>query len=118
MSEYLRLVSQHLLQDGPTRPDSAIEVRFARIAGELSRRWQGGDIDDYLGSLLIDTRGGRQGFPADVLDELMFLSGLRWHMEHMDIVPQDDTRPDAFSFCATNESELRRCGTSGSWVLV
>lgn len=101
----------------PERSRSAIEARYPHIARELSALWQTGQIELYLDSLLIDTRGGRQGFPADVLDELMFLSGMRWHLNHTGKV-QDFQKPDLFSFAATNEDDLRRCGTTGGWILV
>lgn len=97
---------------------SAIEVRFPHIARALSTLWQTDQIGLYLDSLLIDTRGGRQGFPADVLDELMFLSGMRWHMLHLEAKPIDFQKPDLFSFAAANEADIRRCGTTGAWVLV
>jgi hypothetical protein len=48
--------------------------RFPRIANKLARLW--GDeksITDYLDHLLIDRRGKRQGFPPDVLNELLNL---------------------------------------------
>ena len=96
---------------------SAIEARFPHIARELVKQWHTSRIPLYMDSLLIDTRGDRQGFPADVLDELMFLSGMLWHLRHMGVV-EDFQKPDAFSFAATNEAEFRRCGTSGSWILV
>ena len=95
---------------------SAIEVRFPHITRELSANWKIGQLDLYLDRLLIDTRGGRQGFPEDVLEELMFLSGIRWHLQHEDNVPMDFQKPDLFSFAAMNESDIRRCGTTGAWV--
>lgn len=98
-----------------TTPESAIERRFPRIARELSSRWSGRDIDNYLDSLLIDTRGHRMGFPAEVLEEIMFLAGIRWYLGK-DVIPETMESPrDEFSFCA---DEFRRCGTNGSWVLV
>lgn len=96
---------------------SAIETRFPHIARELTALWHTSQISLYLDSLLIDNRGDRQGFPEDVLDELMFLSGMLWHMHHIGVV-EDFQRPDVFSFAATNEAEFLRCGTSGSWILV
>jgi hypothetical protein len=98
-----------------TMPESAIELRFARVARELISRWNGPDIDAYLDSLLIDTRGNRMGFPSDVLEEIMFLAGIRWY-QSKDVIPETLEAPrDEFSFCT---DEFRRCGTSGAWVLV
>jgi hypothetical protein len=98
-----------------TTPESAIERRFARIARELTSRWKGQDIDAYLDSLLIDTRGNRMGFPSEVLEEIMFLAGIRWY-QGKDVAPETMESPkDEFSFCT---DEFRRCGTNGAWVLV
>ncbi len=101
--------------------ESALERRFMRIAIELIKRWKGPDIDAYLDSLLIDTRGNRMGFPEDVLEEIMFLAGVRWHLEKsaksesLESQETQESPKDEFSFCT---DEFRRCGTTGSWVLV
>jgi len=97
---------------------SAIETRFPHIARELSVLWQTDQIGGYLDNLLIDSRGDRQGFQADVLDELMFLSGMRWHLLHQESLPEDFQRLDHFSFAASNEADIRRYATNGAWVLV
>lgn len=98
-----------------TTPESALERRFPRIARELTSRWKRRDIDAFLDSLLIDTRGNRMGFPSDVLEEIMFLAGIRWYLGK-DVEPETMESPkDEFSFCT---DQFRRCGTSGAWVLV
>lgn len=94
----------------------AIERRFPHIVHELLKRWHSGDIDAYMDSLLIDTRGNRKGFPADVLDELIFLSGVLWHRNHANRDAMDQPHAEEFSFCAWDD-QPRRCGTSGAWVL-
>lgn len=99
------------------RTVSAIESRFPHIARELCALWQTDQIELYLDSLLIDDRGGRIGFPPDVLDELMFLSGMRWHLYHENARVADYQKPDVFSFSAMNEADLRRAGSTKAWVL-
>jgi hypothetical protein len=101
-----------------TMERSAIEIHFPRIAQEICTRWLTDAIDPFMDSLLIDNRGDRRGFPAEVQEELMFLSGLRWHLQHEDKFVQEFQKPDPFSFEAMNESDIRRCGTTGSWVLL
>ena len=101
-----------------TTGKSAIETHFPRIARELSRRWLTEAIEPYMASLLIDSRGGRLGFPEDVLEELMFLSGMLWHLQHVGSIIKDHLRPDEFSFCSANEADMRLCATTGSWVLL
>ncbi len=95
---------------------SAIETRFARIANELTSLWASKDIDRYIDSLLLDDRGDRIGFPIDVLDELMFLAGIRWHLNHLCGTLIENTHPEEFNYSG-NRAEL--CGANaGSWVLV
>ena len=95
-------------------PRSAIETRYPRIARELAERWMTDDIDAYLDNLLIDTRGNRMGFPADVLDEIMFLAGVRWYLGKKETPKTLESPRDEFSFCTDG---FRRCGTTGTWVL-
>ena len=52
----------------------ALLQRLPRIANALARLWQ----DDvrlrfYLDDLLVDRRGGRHGFPPEILNELLVL---------------------------------------------
>jgi len=58
----------------PLRP-VAIATTFGRIANTLTSLWTRPDaLRAYLNDLLVDKRGGRQGFPINVLGEL---EGLR-----------------------------------------
>jgi hypothetical protein len=48
--------------------------RFPRIANALSSAWPDSErARAYFAELLVDSRGGRQGFPKDVLRELLAL---------------------------------------------
>lgn len=95
-------------------PRSAIEIRFPRIARELTARWQTPGIDFYIDSLLIDTRGNRMGFPPDVLEEIMFLAGVRWYLGHAEPPQSMESPRDEFSFCMDG---LSRRGSAAPWVL-
>jgi hypothetical protein len=58
---------------------TALPIQFVRIANALARVW--GDQRrclEYFDDLLIDRRGGRQGFPFDVALEI---AGLKDHYE-------------------------------------
>ena len=56
----------------------ALVHRFARIANFIAATWDDRkSFDSYMESLLTDKRGKRQGFPADVLAELVALQ--RYH---------------------------------------
>ena len=56
----------------------ALMRHFARIANVIAAAWD--DLDQYetyMESLLTDKRGGRKGFPSEVLAELAALDGYR-----------------------------------------
>jgi hypothetical protein len=53
----------------------ALARRFPRLANALAALWaRPVEAADYLNDLLVDRRGGRQGFPLEVLDELHTLN--------------------------------------------
>jgi hypothetical protein len=54
----------------PMRPH-CLTSQFARVANQLGAVWtDAAACREYLASLLIDTRGGRKGFPEAVLSEI------------------------------------------------
>jgi len=55
----------------------SLEERFDRILNKMEELWDTPQIDDYFSDLLIDKRGGRQGFPKDVLDDIIRLRDFR-----------------------------------------
>ena len=58
--------------------------RFPRIANQLAAVWsEAPSVRSYLDSLLVDDRGRRQGFPQDVLTELLSL-----RLYHASLHPQ------------------------------
>jgi hypothetical protein len=94
---------------------SAVENRFLRIANELCRLWESPEADHYIDSLLLDDRGDRMGFPIEVLDDLMFLAGVRWHRSHLCGTMIETTTAEPFS---SSGSRVELCGGSSTWVLV
>lgn len=52
---------------------SALEERYMRLAKEVETLWPRPECKPYLESLIMDNRANRQGFPEDVLAELVFL---------------------------------------------
>jgi len=63
---------------------SSLEANYPRIAAELVQRWDDPGIDAYLDELISCSRDGRQGFPLDVMSDLLLLSELRWWLTHSD----------------------------------
>jgi hypothetical protein len=63
----------------------ALMRRFPRIANQLAAVWdEAPSVRSYLDSLLVDNRGHRQGFPPDVLKELLSL-----RLYHESLHPQE-----------------------------
>jgi hypothetical protein len=63
----------------------ALMRRFPRIANQLAAVWsETPSVRSYLDSLLVDDRGHRQGFPQDVLRELLSL-----RLYHENLHPQE-----------------------------
>jgi hypothetical protein len=52
---------------------SPLEEQFPRLVAEISAFWGSPTCFEQLQGLLIDNRGGRQGFPADVYSDLSTL---------------------------------------------
>jgi hypothetical protein len=59
---------------GDTR--CALERSFQRIADKIAETWPRAECARYVDSLLVDERGGRQGFPPEVVSELFLLHAL------------------------------------------
>jgi len=47
---------------------------YPHIIESICLMWGGREADAYLSRLVIDTRGGRKGFPRDVMDDLLVLA--------------------------------------------
>ena len=63
---------------------SALATQFPRIANRLAAEWVNPETcRAYLYELLTDTRGGRKGFPEDVLGDLLAL-----HVLYSDMHPE------------------------------
>jgi hypothetical protein len=55
---------------------SEIEKQFPRIARSITLLWGYPEFLQYVDKLCLDHRGDRQGFPREVLEELLFLHSL------------------------------------------
>jgi hypothetical protein len=52
-----------------------LAVKYPRIANRIAKDWLRPDLmKPYLRGLLIDERGGRQGFPPNIVAELLRIS--------------------------------------------
>lgn len=55
----------------------ALEQKYDRILKKIELLWDTPEIEHYFSELLIDMRGGRQGFSQDVLKDIMRLREFR-----------------------------------------
>lgn len=58
-----------------------LEDRFARVFENVMALWGTPQLDPYLSDLMIADKEGRQGFPPEVMSELIFLS--MFHDEYL-----------------------------------
>ena len=70
---------------------SDIEKGFPRIVIDMTLQWGRPEFSQLLDHLLFDERGDRQGFPGEVLAELMFLKVLHEIRLHGSDSPNDRT---------------------------
>ena len=54
-------------------PESTLEQKFPHIAQKLTVLWSSEACALYISNLAIVDRGARQGFPVEVLEDLMML---------------------------------------------
>ena len=52
---------------------SPLEEQFPRLVPEILAFWGTPTCFEHLQDLLVDSRGGRQGFPAEVYSDLSML---------------------------------------------
>lgn len=71
----------------------ALEEKFDRILVNIEKLWGTPAIEDYFTDLIIDRRGGRQGFPKDVLEDIIRLRD--YH--HADILRRANARDMALA---------------------
>jgi len=64
----------HMLNGREGLYPKKLEQQYPRVLSRIIELWYSPEIDAYLTELLVDTRGGRQGFPPEVASELFRLS--------------------------------------------
>ena len=55
----------------------SLEKQFDRVLTKIDELWDTEQIDNYFCDLIISKRAGRQGFPKDVMDDILKLRKLR-----------------------------------------
>lgn len=59
---------------------SILEQRYPRVTLELVERWGKPSLESFLDNLILDSRGDRQGFAPEAMEELLLLYNV--HREH------------------------------------
>lgn len=54
-----------------------LEARYERILIKIEQLWDTAQLDDYFSDLIIDKRGGRQGFSKEVMEDIWQLKNFR-----------------------------------------
>lgn len=62
---------------------TALEAKYSRVFNSIMKFWGTDKCDEYFADLLLDKRGGRQGFPPDVASDIAKLS--RVHTRVMEV---------------------------------
>ncbi|HEX4325773.1 MAG TPA: hypothetical protein VH105_03095 [Burkholderiales bacterium] len=84
MSVTQRLLYAGNLHAGNTATDpnliSSLEQKYPRVTLELVERWGKPSLEGFLDNLILDSRGNRQGFAPEAMEELLLLYNV--HREH------------------------------------
>jgi ankyrin repeat protein len=70
----------------------ALEAKFSRVFNKVMNMWGNPELDAYFESLMVDKRGGRKGFPMDVMNDILVLSRV-----HQQVMAQVGTKGRPFS---------------------
>ena len=64
-----------ILKDTPEKYPFALEAKYERVLHRIMGLWHDPlELEPYFEDLLVDKRGGRQGFPQDVVHDIYVLS--------------------------------------------
>lgn len=69
---------------------AALEAQYARIFNRIIELWGNFELEDYFGELMVDKRGGRQGFPPDVLNDILTLARIHGRVLELRNMKRDE----------------------------
>lgn len=80
--EALNIMEMHpkiayLFQGREAQYPKNLEAKYPRIFTKIMDTWDTPAVDPIIEDLLIDKRGGRQGFPAEVMSEILMLGRIQ-----------------------------------------
>lgn len=65
-----------LFKNLPDKYPNSLARGYPHVLNRLMQLWATPEFDPYMQDLMVDKRGGRQGFPLEVVAELMFMGEL------------------------------------------
>ena len=80
---------------------SDLELQYPRLMVRMIEGWSRPELAAEINRLIVDERGGRQGFPPEVIEELWFL-----YRMHQALHAQTESRPTAVATHAYPASAL------------
>lgn len=69
---------------------AALEAKYARIFNRIMELWETLELEEYFSELMVDKRGGRQGFPPDVMNDILTLSRIHGRVLELKSVKRDE----------------------------
>jgi hypothetical protein len=69
----------------------ALEKQFPRIMQSIILMWGFPEFSKYIEKISVDDRGNRQGFPAEVLEEIMLLQAVHLIKQGTPLHDKNDT---------------------------
>ena len=86
-----------------------LEQHYPRILDKIAPLWGEPELDTYFESLLIDQRGNRQGFPREVMTEILRLNLLHKEREQRKVGEPSDPWTQVWAGKKTEEWESNAC---------
>jgi hypothetical protein len=86
-------------------PESTIEQKFPHIAKKLTLAWRSEACAAYLSSLTVADRPGRQGFPPEVMEDLMMLHEINEMLKERSRLGPEAASPPAWAEAVHRECE-------------
>jgi len=76
---------------------AALEAKYIRIFNRIMELWENVELEEYFSELMVDKRGGRQGFPPDVLNDILTLSRIHGRILELKNIKRGDEDEDPWT---------------------
>ena len=76
---------------------AALEEKYSRIFNRIMDLWGMMELEEYFSELMVDKRGGRQGFPPDVLNDILTLSRIHGRILELQNAKRNEEEDDPWA---------------------